>query len=58
MWRRRDSRSIGGSSKSGRGPRGVVDRLAVGVGSVYGKRVLAAVVCVCMFLLGIGCVEC
>ena len=58
VWRRRDSKSVGGSSRSSRGARGAVDQLAVGVGGDCGKRMLAAVVCVCVFLLGVGGVEC
>ena len=46
------------SSRFGRSPCGATDRLAVGVGGDCGKRVLAAAVCVCVFLLGVGGVEC
>ena len=48
VWRRGDSRSVGGSSRSGRGPRRAVDRLVVGIGGDCGKHVLAAAVCVCV----------
>ena len=56
VWRRGDIKSVGGRSRFGRSPRGAVDRLVVGVGGDCGKRVLVAAVCV--FLLGVGGVEC
>ena len=51
MRRRGDSRSVGGSSRSGRGPRRTTDRLAVGISGDCGKRVLTVgSVCVCFYL--------
>ena len=59
MWRRGDCRSVGGNSRSGRGPRKATDRLAVGISGDSGKRVLAigCRLCVCVSTC-VTCVEC